>query len=159
MKNINIKSIIGDCLKRGREIIIDKWGIVEESNQFNNYWHSLEYVGPFSREYDGKFCYSTNLNRILNDATLLTPFVRKNEIIGFKHRTKEDISDEPLQMLIYASHKDKARVLEILKKIGAMEVQWKEDNTYLNSLYIANVERQMIEQKVNSPYAIKTFNS
>ncbi|MBI4918342.1 hypothetical protein HY837_00290 [archaeon] len=148
-----------DYWRRARESLIDRFGDVYESTQFNNYWHTTQYTGPFEKDYDGKFCYQAPLDKILEDATKLKPFVRRNEIIGFKHRTSENKLDDPFNgqlpvMIVFSTHKGRNKVLEILRSIGVTDARWEENNQRISPLEISVREKQMNEQNKSSPYSV-----
>lgn len=160
---VKIMSRIANCLEKVRGTLIDKLGGIEESGQFGDYWHTVEYAGPFRGEYDGKFCYTSSPEDLTHDAELLLPFVRKNKIIGFKYRTSENKPDDPFYgqspaMLVYTTNKRKERVLEILKSIGITNPTWIDDSSYLKPSEVSLVEEGMDRESASSPYMVKGFS-
>lgn len=161
MKNTaRIMGKIASCWMHVKKTLIERLGDVDVRSQYNNYWRSVEYIGPFEREYDGKLCYGADLNKILSDAELLQQFVRTNELIGFKHRTSENKPDDPFYgqlpiMLVYATFDERENVLKILKRVGVTEMKWIANPSYLDPFKSSAVARQMNVQHASSPYTIK----
>ncbi|MBN2052361.1 hypothetical protein JW756_02560 [Candidatus Woesearchaeota archaeon] len=76
-------------IKSLKQKMIKRFGKVYESAP-GNYWQQYEYLGPFSKEPQGKFFLKAPMGLIKKHVESLLPYIRNNEIIGLKHNLHEN---------------------------------------------------------------------
>ncbi len=136
---------------KAKQKLIENFGRIYESRPFD-YWHQFEYIGPFSKDPDGKFIIRAPMEKIIEYRERLKPYIRNNNIIAMKHLLRENQPSEPEYgkdpiMLVSARKKHRKSVEEILKKENIQDPEWTEENAVIEGLEYEKKRNEIEKQK------------